>query len=103
MGHFGGKGLAYILEKQNEFRLSVAFYQRLLDALDPKLLKQPSYILEIEYQNPDHHAGFNASEIAWGSSAPTPLIGGHSPLWMPGRNGNRLPNRTTLTMRATTS
>jgi hypothetical protein len=56
VGHFGGKGLAYILEKQNEFRLSVAFYQRLLDALGPKLLKQPSYILEIEYQNPDHHA-----------------------------------------------
>ena len=66
--HFGGKGLAYILEKQNEFRLSVASYQRLLDALDPKLLKQPSYILEIEYQNPDHHAGFNASEIAWGAA-----------------------------------
>ena len=77
--HFGGKSLAYIMQKQEEFRIRVASTRGLLDALDPKLLHQPSYILEIEYQNPDHHAGFNASEIVWGGSDPTPLIGGAFP------------------------
>lgn len=77
--HFGGKSLKYIMERQQEFRTNQALYRKLLDAVDPRQLKQPSYILEIEYQNPDRHPGFNASEIVWGGPNPTPVIGGAFP------------------------
>jgi hypothetical protein len=42
-------------------------------------IKQPQYILQIQYQNPDHVVGFNSSEIVWGGSDPTPVIGGTFP------------------------
>jgi len=42
-------------------------------------VRQPQDILQIQYQNPDHLVGFNASEIVWGGSDPTPVIGGTFP------------------------
>ena len=42
----------------------------------PQVFKQPAYILQLDFDNPDPQVGFDPAQITWGGPAPTPFVGG---------------------------